>query len=51
MISNGKCFKNLLHQKNLYYINGSADQLSFKDNSIDIIFKKDSDKITLESDK
>ena len=37
MISNGKCFKNLLHQKNLYYINGSADQLSFKDNSIDII--------------
>ena len=36
MISYGKANKKTFY-KNLFYINGSADQLSFKDNSLDII--------------
>ena len=36
MISYGKIYKKP-NYKNLFYINGSADQIAFKDNSIDII--------------
>ena len=36
MISYGKKYRKALYQ-NLFYINGSADQIAFKDNSVDII--------------